>query len=73
MSIEIKRWLLAPRTSWQAWHMSRRKENRDFDAAWRRSRVLLCPDEIEFRDHGHQPPSNPTVITGVNESRRHSD
>lgn len=58
VSTEILRCLLAPRTSWRALRLIRTgDESLDFDTAWRRIRLRLCPDEVGSRDYGHGQPS----------------
>lgn len=60
MRTTLLRWLLAPRTSWCAWRLTRAaSEQIDFDTAWRAARVRLHRDELEFRAHGHRSPGKP--------------
>ncbi|TXS06762.1 hypothetical protein EAO73_12090 [Streptomyces sp. col6] len=56
MSTSLWRCLLAPRTSWCAWHLTRASNGTlTFDTAWRRARIDRHPDEMPYRHHGHQP------------------
>ncbi|RSO06907.1 hypothetical protein DMH18_25980 [Streptomyces sp. WAC 06783] len=58
MSTSVLRWLLSPRTSWLAWRLAQASRGSiSFDAAWRRIRVRLHPDEAPFRRQGHYPGS----------------
>ncbi|MGW0707950.1 hypothetical protein ACWD4G_18690 [Streptomyces sp. NPDC002643] len=58
MSLNLLRWLLAPRTSLLA-HRIRKTRHHEIsaDAAWRLARLRLHPDEVPYRNHGHSPPS----------------
>lgn len=54
MTTSLKRWLLAPCTSWKALRLCRARNGQlDFDAAWRSVRVRSHPDEIGYQRHGH--------------------
>ncbi|GAB2688288.1 hypothetical protein GCM10010442_01420 [Kitasatospora kifunensis] len=56
MKSTFMRLILAPRTSWRALRLLRADDAPlDFDAAWRRARTQLCPDETVYRDYGHGP------------------
>ena len=58
----VLRWLLPPRTSWEARKLVRSSYgNLTFDAAWRAARVRLCPDEAPYQRHGHTRPANRTL------------
>lgn len=56
MSTSLWRCLLAPRTSWRAWQLTRYANgNISYDTAWRRARIDLHPDELPYRHHDHLP------------------
>lgn len=56
MSTSLWRCLLSPRTSWRAWRLTRAGDgNLTFDAAWRRARIDLHPDEMPYMLQGHLP------------------
>ncbi|MFF9403467.1 hypothetical protein [Streptomyces sp. NPDC014744] len=56
MNTSVLRWLLSPRTSWHAWRVARASHgNLTFDAAWRRTRINIHPDEKPYQRHGHLP------------------
>jgi hypothetical protein len=60
MNTTLWRCLLAPRTSWHAWRLARAGNGSlTFDAAWRRVRIDLCPEEMPYREYGHLPPRPP--------------
>ncbi|WP_405438187.1 hypothetical protein [Streptomyces anulatus] len=55
MSTTMLRWLLSPRTSWEAWHLARTHRGTvSFDVAWRYAQVRRHPDEELFRQSGHR-------------------
>jgi hypothetical protein len=58
MNTSLWRCLLAPRTSWRAWQLTRSANGTvTFDTAWRRARIDFHPDEMPYRHHGHLPES----------------
>ncbi|RSO10046.1 hypothetical protein DMH18_14455 [Streptomyces sp. WAC 06783] len=55
MRLMLMRWLLSPITSWHAYRLVAASEGQmDFDAAWRRARLASHPDELPYRQRGHQ-------------------
>ncbi|MFD7713749.1 hypothetical protein [Streptomyces sp. NPDC059786] len=57
MSLNLLRWVLAPRTSLLARRIRRTGHHEiSPDSAWRLARLQLHPDEVPYRNHGHSPP-----------------
>ncbi|MFE5049033.1 hypothetical protein ACFRAI_22250 [Streptomyces sp. NPDC056637] len=57
MHLTFTRILLSPVTSCRAgWAVARSEGRLSFDAAWRQERVARHPDELVYRQHGHQSP-----------------
>ncbi|WP_146057734.1 hypothetical protein [Streptomyces sp. SM10] len=57
MRLSLTRWLLSPATSWRARKLVAASKGRlDFDAAWRRTRLVSRPDELPYQRYGHRAP-----------------
>lgn len=57
MNLTFARIFLSPVTSCRAvWAAAHSAGRMSFDAAWRQERVARHPDELVYRQHGHQPP-----------------